>query len=149
MPTYLDTSALLRVVENRGDITKVEEGLRGEPLSSTLAELECWAAVHKKWHDGEVTAGQRDELLAAARYLLESVNLMSLDAVIFGEAFAMTRLHPLRTLDGLHLGSAAVAQRELLPRGLTLRFCTADRRQAEAAERHFGAEQVDVVPPWR
>src|SRR5260221_406331 len=86
---------------------------------------------------------------AAPRSLLECVNLMSLDAVIFGEAFAMTRLHPLRTLDGLHLGSAAVAQRELLPRGLTLRFCTADRRQAEAAERHFGAEQVDVVPPWR
>jgi hypothetical protein len=36
-----------------------------------------------------------------------------------------------------------------MPRGHPVRFCTADRRQADAAERQFGAEQVDVVPPWR
>jgi hypothetical protein len=83
VPTYLDTSALLRVVENRGDISKADAVLRGEPLSSSLAELECWASIHKKWHDGELTAPQRDELLAAARALLECVNLMSVDEDVF------------------------------------------------------------------
>ena len=149
MPTYLDTSALLRMVENRGDLAKVDAALRGEPLTASLAELECWAAINKKWHDGEITAPQRDELLAVATTLLEAVNLMTTDDEVLTEAFAMTRLHPLRTLDGLHLASAEVANRVLLRRGHAVRFCTADRRQADAAARHFGADQVDFVPPWR
>jgi predicted nucleic acid-binding protein len=149
VPTYLDTSALLRMVENRGDLAKVDAALRGEPLTASLAELECWAAINKKWHDGEITAPQRDELLAVATTLLEAVNLMTTDDEVLTEAFAMTRLHPLRTLDGLHLASAEVANRVLLRRGNAVRFCTADRRQADAAARHFGADQVDFVPPWR
>jgi predicted nucleic acid-binding protein len=149
LPTYVDTSALLRVVENRGDTSKVEAALGAEPITSSLAELECWTSLHKKWHDGELDSAQRDLLLDAAKRLLETVDLLSLDEEVVNEALTLTRLYPLRTLDGLHLATAAVAGRLVAPRGYTLRFCTADQRQAAAAERHLGAEQVDLVPPWR
>jgi predicted nucleic acid-binding protein len=149
VPTYLDTSALLRIVEKRGDYAVVDAALRNEPISSTLAELECWASVHKKWLDGEIDAALRDGYLEAATSLLSSVQLLAMDEEVLADAFTLTQIHPLRTLDGLHLATAAVARRVAQRRGVQVRFCTGDRRQAQAAERHFGAEQVDLVPSWR
>ena len=149
MPTYLDTSALLRVVEKRGEYSIVDAALRDEPITSSLAELECWASLHKKWLDGEIDATERDVRLEAAKTTLSSMVLLAVDEEVFADAFTLTQTHPLRTLDSLHLATAAVARRHAAPRGVRVRFCTADRRQAEAAERHFGADQVDVVPPWR
>lgn len=149
MPTYIDTSALLRAVEQRGDRTKVDAAFRDDPISASLTELECWTSLHKKFLDGEIDATRRDAQLRTATALLGGIALVGLDEDVMAEAFNLTRLHPLRTLDGLHLAAASVSRRALIQRGYALRFCTADRRQAQAAEQHFGADQVDLVPPWR
>ena len=148
MPSYLDTSALLRLVERRGDVSLVEVAMADEPLSSALADLECWSAIHKKWHDKEISEGQRDGLIDRARTLVLAVNLLALDDDVVTETRALTQRYALRTLDGIHLATAVRAWEKLTWTG-GLRFCTADRRQAEAARQRLGEGQVDLVPSWR
>ncbi|MBJ7609372.1 MAG: type II toxin-antitoxin system VapC family toxin [Candidatus Dormibacteraeota bacterium] len=149
MATYVDTSAVLRLVERRGDVSPVESAMAAQPLCSSLGELECWSAIHKKWHDAEVTLVQRDQLLSSVQELLDAVNIMALDDDVLEEARTLCRRYPLRTLDGIHLATASRADSRLAGRSVTLRFCTADRRQAEAARQHFGQDRVDFVPSWR
>jgi predicted nucleic acid-binding protein len=149
VPSYLDTSAVLRLVEDRGDVSLVRAAMADEPLSSTLSDLECWSSIHKKWHDGAITADQRDELLDRARTVLLAVNLLSLDEDVLTETRALTRRYALRTLDGIHLATAVRAHPLLMSAPGGLRFCTADRRQADAARHRLGPGQVDLVPPWR
>lgn len=147
MPTYLDTSAVLRLVEQVGDWSLVEAGLREEPMSSELAELECWASVHKKWQDGEITRHQRDRLLGrVADHVLAATDLLALDAEVLAEAASVAGRFPVRTLDAIHVATAMLVDRRIRAHGLSLRFCTADRRQAAAAQGLLGPSAVDVVP---
>ena len=145
----MDTSALLRLVELRGDTSLVQAAMADEPLSSVLADLECWSSIHKKWHDAEITEQQRDGLIGRSRTLLLAVNLLALGDEVFTETRALAQRYALRTLDGIHLATAVRAGERLMPVRGGLRFCTADRRQAEAARHRLGPRQVDLVPPWR
>lgn len=149
MPAYLDTSALLRAAEERGDLAAVHSALRDHPITSSLARLECWASVHKRHLDGEIDLRTRDQLLDRCDDLLQNVEVVALNQEVLSAAFSVTAAHPLRTLDGLHLASAMLTQRLVERRGHRIRFCTADRRQAAAAAREFGESNVDLVPPWR
>jgi predicted nucleic acid-binding protein len=150
LPTYIDSSALLRLVEQRGDCALVEAAMRDSPITSELADLECWTSVHKRWHDGEITLAMRDELLHAVQNeALAPTVLLRMDSDALNEARAVAGRFPIRTLDAIHVGSAAVADRRLRPLGLHVRFCTADARQADAARGLFGTSEVDLVPPWR
>jgi predicted nucleic acid-binding protein len=150
LPTYLDTSALLRLVERRGDVSLVDVAMRDSPTTSELADLECWASVHKRWHDGEITLAVRDQLLHAVQdEALAPTILLKIDSDTLNEARSVAARFPVRTLDALHLATALVADRRLRPTGLQMRFCTADSHQAAAARGLFGASEVDFVPPWR
>lgn len=149
MPSYVDSSALLRLVEFRGDRSLVERAMQDAPFSSTLTQLECWSTLHKRCHDRELTEATRDERLQRTDALLGTMDLVPLEEDVINGARELARRHPLRTLDGLHLATAVVAARLLEPRGMGVRFCTADRRQAAAAAVEFGTTQVDLVPPWR
>lgn len=149
VPTYVDTSALLRLVEWRGDRSMIDRAMQDAPLSSTLAQLECWSALHRQCHDGEITVERRNERLQRAEQLLRLIDLVPIDEGVVERARDLTRRHPLRTLDGLHLATAVVSGRLLELRGHHVRFCTADRRQAQAAEQELGTARVDLVPPWR
>jgi predicted nucleic acid-binding protein len=150
LPTYIDTSALLRLVEGRGDCSLIESAMRDSPTTSELADLECWTAIHKKWHDGQITLAKRDELLRAAHEeaLAPSI-LLRVDSDTVSEARGMASRFPIRTLDALHLATAVIADRRLRPAGLSLRFCTADAQQAAAARGLFGTSEVDLVPASR
>lgn len=149
MATYIDTSALLRVVERHGDIATVEAALGDQPFTSSLAEIECWASLHRKWLDGELTQDGLDDRLVSAGRALDVLSIVPLDDPVLSNARVVSRRHPLRTLDALHLATAVTAVPLVERRGMTLRFCTADRRQAQAAERELGAANVHLVPPWR
>jgi predicted nucleic acid-binding protein len=149
VPTYVDTSALLRLIEDRGDVAAVRAAMADTPLTSTLVDVECWASIHKKWHDREITATQRDALLVAVGAVLLAVNLLALNEDVLTETRVLTQRYPLRTLDGIHLATAVRAQGPLTRAAGGLRFCTADRRQADAARECLGSAQVDFVPPWR
>ena len=149
MATYLDTSAVLRLVERRGDVTRVEGAMAAQPFCSVVGELECWSAIHRRWHDGAVTAAQRNRLLNAAQRVLAASDILVLNDEVLAETRVLVRRYPLRTLDGIHLATASQADRRLASASVSLRFCTADGRQAEAARQHFGVDRVDFVPPWR
>jgi predicted nucleic acid-binding protein len=91
----------------------------------------------------------RDQLIDLAESTaFEAMQLLGLDEVVLGESMSMAERFPLRALDSLHLASAALAERRLARRGHILRFCTADREQADAAAVLFGPERVDLLPPW-
>jgi predicted nucleic acid-binding protein len=148
VPTYVDTSALLRLVERRGDLSLVEAAMRDGPATSELADLECWAAIHKRWHDGAIALAARDRLLLAVRdRALAASILLRLDPDAIAEARGVASRFPLRSIDAIHVGTALVADRRLRPLGLSLRFCTADTRQATAARGLLGSPVVDLVPP--
>lgn len=149
MATYVDTSAVLRLVERRGDVSRVEAAMSAQPCGSALGGFECWSAIHKRWHDGALTVRQRDRLLQVAQRTLDAVDTLVLSDDVLAETRVLARRYPLRTLDAIHLATAAQADRRLARASVSLRFCTADRRQAEFARLHFGAERVDLVPPWR
>lgn len=123
--------------------------MRDSPLSSELAELECWTSIHKRWHDGELTLAVRDRLLVVAQNeALGPTILLRIDSDALSEARGIAGRFPIRSLDAIHLGTAAIAARRLQPLGLRVRFCTADAKQAEAARGLFGSSEVDLVPPW-
>ena len=106
-------------------------------------------SIHKRWHDAEITLSERDALLAAARReALDACALLTVSGDVLAEARSVATRFPLRTLDALHLATAALAGRRLEAAG-GLRFCTADARQAAAARGLFGEAQVDLLPPWR
>lgn len=145
--TYLDSSALLRLVMGQGDVSIVETALAANPTSSSLTSLEIEAAIYKKWHDRQMTEVERDVLLAVAEQrILETLVLLELDAETLSEAHGVTKAHPLRTLDAIHVAAAIRAGRYARRHSARLDFVSADRRQAEAARQIFGNDAVIFVP---
>jgi predicted nucleic acid-binding protein len=148
--TYLDTSAVMRLVAREGDLTAVELTLQTAPVSSVLIAVELRAAICKRWHDGILTAEERDQLLALVEMsILPALTLLPLNDSVLSEANGVVAAHPVRTLDALHIATAIIAERRTRRHGATLQVCTADRRQADAAAAIFGGQHVIFVPPWR
>lgn len=148
--TYVDTSALFRLVAQEGDIRPVERALASGPITSALAPLELHTGLFKRWHDKELSDVRRDVLLRTVEEVIDPVvTILPLDVAVLTEARATVELYPLRALDGIHLASALIAYRHAQRHGSEFQFCTADRRQAEAARSAFGPSRVMLVPPWR
>jgi hypothetical protein len=116
------------------------------PITSVVASVEVPAAIHARYHRGEIDAGQRDVLLAMADRILQSVGQIGLSAGARREAVLLAGQHLLRALDAIHVGTAVVARRHQRRRGQTVWFCTADHRQAEAARTALGEDNVVLLP---
>ena len=148
--TYLDTSAVMRRVAREGELAAVEQALGRAPVSSALIAVELHAAICKRFHDGILTEAARDQHLALAEAgILPLMTLLPLSDTVLREAQQVVATYPIRALDALHLATAILTARRARRRGSTLDFCTADRRQADAAAAIFGAQQIIFVPPWR
>lgn len=145
--TYLDSSALVRLCVGEGELGEVENAMAGLPITSVLAAVEMPIAIDARFHRGQVTAAERDELLEIAGQILLSVGKVGLSATARREAVATARGSLLRALDAIHVGTAVVVNRHQQRRGNTLRFCTADVRQGEAAATRLGHGRVTVLPP--
>jgi predicted nucleic acid-binding protein len=115
---YLDTSVALAhlLAEDR----RPPEGLWAQELwSSRILEYELWNRIHAR--DLARTHGD------LVRLLIARVSLLALDPVVLARALQPFPV-PTRTLDALHLASAAW----LRERGAEVRFATYDRRLATA-----------------
>jgi predicted nucleic acid-binding protein len=145
--TYLDSSALVRLCAGEGDLRDVEDAMAGLPITSVLAAVEVPIAIESRFHRGHIDAEERDELLDAANDVLTSVGKIGLSAMARREAVAVAKGRLLRALDAIHVGTAVVVNRHQRRRGNTLRFCTADLRQGEAATACLGSDRVTVLPP--
>ena len=145
--TYLDSSALVRLCVGEGELSHVEQAMSGLPITSVLAAIEIPIAIEARFHRGQITAGERDELLEIAGEVLTSVGKVGLSAAARREAVAAARGNLLRALDAIHVGTAVVVNRHQQRRGNTLLFCTGDLRQGEAAAACLGRDRVTVLPP--
>jgi hypothetical protein len=145
--TYLDSSALVRLCAGEGDLRDVEQAMAGLPITSVLAAVEIPIAIEARFHRGQIGADERGELLDVADEILTSIGKIGLSAMARREAVAAARGRPLRALDAIHVGTAVVVNRHQQRRGNTLRFCTGDSRQGEAAAACFGGDRVTVLPP--
>lgn len=145
--TYLDSSALVRLCVGEGDLHDVEEAMAGLPVTSVLAAVEVPIAIDARFHRGQLSAEERDELHDIAEEILASIGKIGLSAAARREAVAAARGRLLRALDALHVGTAVVINRHQQRRGNMLRFCTADIRQGQAAAACFGGDRVIVLPP--
>ena len=118
MATYLDSSALAKLVVDEPETDALRNALRSvtRPVTSDLARTELMRSV---WRHAE-------DRMVMARLVLDSVSVMSMPASIFDAA---GRLDPvsLRSLDALHLAAALELGDDLDG------FITYDRRLAESA----------------
>jgi predicted nucleic acid-binding protein len=145
--TYLDSSALVRLCVGEGDLRPVEEAMAGLPVTSVLAAVEVAVAIQARFHRGMIGAPERDALLDVGETILRSVGQVGLSATVRQEAVASANGHLLRALDAIHVGTAVVVNRHQRRRGNTLRFCTGDVRQGEAAAACLGGDRVTVLAP--
>lgn len=140
----------MRLVTREGDVSPIEESMRLGPTSSILAALELHAAIWKRWRDGAISEEEREQLLRIVDLsIISAVTLLPLDDEVLSAAKQIVTDHPLRTLDALHVATAIVVERHARRHGSRLRFCTADRRQVDAATVIFGHEHMVFVPPRR
>lgn len=115
---YLDTSALVKLVEHETESDVLREHLDKRPLraSSSLARVELLRAARRR---GGPT-------VARAARLLEELNLIAIDDSILDAAVKVDPVS-LRSLDAIHLAAA-----QALGRGLA-EMVTYDQRLAEVA----------------
>ncbi len=145
----VDSSALLRLVFGEGDTGLVAQALHAHPTVASLALVEVPCAIEARVLRGEYPSDQRRAARGEADRILAAVSVVPLSAAVRQATIEIAEQHLLRTLDAIHLGTAVSVARRQRRYGTDVRFCTADRRQAEVAEALFGAERVDFVPPWR
>ena len=119
MAIYLDSSAVVKLVVREAESNSLRGFLRDHPVrvSSALARVEVVRAVRS----------QGSEAQRRANELLGRVRLLRLDDEVLTAAGILAP-GVLRSLDAIHLASAAVFGLEL--QGLV----TYDRRMAEAAK---------------
>lgn len=127
---YLDTSAVLRAVLERG-ITPVIEKRLGEArylLTSRLAVVETARALHRLRQDGVSEA-----VLADAARETDSIwarcTIWELTPAVCELAAQVAPNRSLRTLDALHLATYSMIRRRL---GADIEMLTADRRLEDA-----------------
>jgi predicted nucleic acid-binding protein len=144
---FIDSSALLRRVLLEGDVAPVDELLSAGATTSTLAEVEVGVSIMRRRHAGEIDEAQADGCLRSALDLFDRLVRVDLTPAVRKEAIDVARTHRVRSLDAIQLASAAVQARIGRRHGNTVGFCTADRRQAEAARSIFGERRTVLLDP--
>lgn len=131
---YIDTSALVRLIDGVGTTTPVEHALHENPRASEFLSLELHCALFKRAHDTGMSSKDRDTLIRVGRDLLASVSLERLDNRTHALALSVAQIAPVRTLDAVHIATALWAH-GVAPATWEVWFTTSDAGQAEAARK--------------
>jgi predicted nucleic acid-binding protein len=140
MRVFFDTSALTkRYVEEEGSEQVRALCAEADALGvSVLILPELISTLCRLVREGRLSSEDYRSLKSAVQADLADADLCDLSQDTFEQALRCLEDHPLRTLDALHVGSALVYQPDL--------FVSADRRQAEAADRE-GLAVMDLSHP--
>lgn len=147
--TVIDSSAILRLCFQEGDLSQIDMVMRDSPAISVLGAIEVPCAIAARFHRGQVNGSDRDRLLQVADEVLSVMLQLALTEDVKEEAVRIGKGFLVRTLDAVHIATAVVLAKQEQSSGGAVRFCTADIRQADVAIALFGKSQVDFVPPWR
>ena len=110
MILYCDTSALIkRYVEEEGsgrvnELWDAAEGI----ATSVVAFAETVAALNRKRRDGVLTAREFARTMTAWKRDYDNFILVPVDGSLNERIELLTRAHPLRGFDAIHLASALV-----------------------------------------
>ena len=150
---YFDASALVKLyIPERGSewVDQIVNAYYGNGFTNTIAIakvgiVEVAAAFARRYRMGDVSRKQWHNLYGSLmRDALERFETLLADDVLVWEAATLTKSHPLRGYDAVHLATALVLNRKLLRAGLSgLTFVSADKTLCKAAE----AEGLRVVNP--
>jgi predicted nucleic acid-binding protein len=145
--TCIDPSAMLRYCFLEGDVSMVAQALAGPVIISAIAAVEVPCAIHARFHRGVLDGLERDRLLAVADRQIRTAVRVGVTRLVRQEAVRVGERFLVRAMDAIHVATAVVVARQQRRQGNTVRFCTADHRQAAAAAALLGATNVDVIPP--
>ena len=136
---YLDTSALLKAFIAEDGTSEVRTWMHAAEVqaSSAIAGLETASALARLVREGAGKAAI-GKAKAAFGEAWKDFAQVEVDEVL-GEAARLVELHPLRSLDALHLASALRIQRS----GHEVHFACFDDRLRVAARK----EGLKVLPP--
>ncbi|MBI5528131.1 MAG: type II toxin-antitoxin system VapC family toxin [Deltaproteobacteria bacterium] len=139
VPTYFDTSVLVkRYIEEPGS-AQARRLLDGAHVcTSAISRVEAASAFRRKYKMGEITEADFKEFLERFRKDRELFEFVAATDEILERAEEMVARSAVRSLDAVHVASAAFLQEAA---GIRLPFITADDRQGEAA----GAAGLKVI----
>ncbi len=129
---YFDTSALVkRYVQEPGRREVLALLRRHDCVTSALLPIEVRSALRRRVSERSLRAAAMERILEHFADDRAFWTLVEIRSEVLAGAETLVTLHPLRTLDAIHVASAQLfATRMRIP---GMNFVTADARQAVAA----------------
>jgi uncharacterized protein len=132
MWAYFDTSALVKRYTDEVGRRQVLQLLRQhECVASALLPVELRSALRRRVTDGTLEAARVVAILKRVAADRAYWTLVGVGPEVLDAAERLVSVHPMRTLDAIHLASAQVFAAGVSASGLM--FLSADKRQTEAA----------------
>ena len=132
MWAYFDTSALVkRYIDESGRREVLQLLRRHECVASAVLPVELRSALRRRVAEGTLEAARVPQILKRVSADRAYWTLVEVGAEVLRAAEKLVAVHPLRTLDAIHVASA-----QLFAAGVSqpdLMFVSADKRQIEAA----------------
>ena len=132
MWAYVDTSALVkRYVDEAGRREVLQLLRRHECVASAVLPVELRSALRRRVTGGTLEAARVPEILKRVLADRPYWTLVGVGTEVLRAAEKLVAVHPLRTLDAIHVASAQVFAAGVSEPDLM--FVSADKRQTEAA----------------
>ena len=129
---YFDTSALVKRYVDEEGRAKVQQLLRRHQcVTSALLPVEFRSVLRRRVTDGSMDSRRVPEIVKRFAADREFWALVEVTSEVLQAAEQLVASHPLRTLDALHVASAALFADRLATSEVT--FVSADARQAGVA----------------
>src|SRR5438132_865072 len=112
---YLDTSAVLRAVVERGTSPEIEARLERAPtlITSRLSLVEASRAIHRLRQAGQVPETRLADAARELSVLWSRCEIWELTPAVCETARNVASGRPLRTLDALHLATFVLARERI------------------------------------
>ena len=132
MWAYFDTSALVkRYIDEVGRRQVLQLLRRYECVASAVLPVELRSALRRRVTDGTLEAARVPEILKRFSADRAYWTVVGVGTEVLDAAERLVAVHPLRTLDAIHVASAQVFAAGVSASDLM--FVSADKRQTEAA----------------
>ena len=132
MWAYFDTSALVkRYIDESGRREVLQLLRRHECVASAVLPVELRSALRRRVTEGALEAARVPQILKRVAADRAYWTLVEVGTEVLSAAEKLVAVHPLRTLDAIHVASAQVFATGVSESDLM--FVSADKRQTEAA----------------
>lgn len=143
MWAYFDTSALVKRYVDEPGRRQVQQLLRRHDcVTSAILPVELRSALRRRVTERTLDSSRVSEILKRVAGDRAYWTVIEVGTEVLSGAEALVSVHPLRTLDAIHVASAQLFAARLSISDLT--FVSADKRQTEVASaigmttRHIG-----------